>query len=292
MNTGLPLPIRLRDLTHIAARHLFLELKHMTASTGKVWSKKEAAVAWVIFDNVARHNAMSLAMWEELSAILHDLSQDKMIRVLILRGAGRKAFVSGADISEFEEKRATLAAIHAYNAAARAAQNSIMAIQKPVIAMINGFCIGGGLGIALCCDLRIASEASCFGIPAAKLGVGYRGESIKRMAEIIGPTHAANIFFTGRQFTAQEALQMGLINYSLPAVSLENFVADYAADIAANAPLTIAAVKQTLIEIYKDPSDRDIALCNAMEDACSTSDDYKEGRAAFKEKRRPMFKGS
>jgi enoyl-CoA hydratase/carnithine racemase len=160
-----------------------------------------------------------------------------------------------------------------------------------VIAMIRGYCMGGGLGTAVVCDLRIASDDSRFGVPAAKLGVGYRFHGIRRLSELVGPSFTAEIFYTGRQFSAQEALQMGLINRMLPAAELEKYVLDYAATLAGNAPLTIAAVKRSLIELRRDPADRDLELCQKMVDDCFASEDYVEGRNAFMEKRKPVFKG-
>ena len=162
---------------------------------------------------------------------------------------------------------------------------------KPVIAMIRGYCMGGGLGIAVNCDVRIASDDSRFGIPAAKLGVGYRFSGIRRLAELVGPSFTAEIFYTGRQFNSQEALQMGLVNRVLPAAELEKYITDYAATLTGNAPLTIAAVKRSLIELHKDPAERDLAACQKMVDDCFASEDYKEGQKAFMEKRKPAFRG-
>jgi enoyl-CoA hydratase/carnithine racemase len=157
--------------------------------------------------------------------------------------------------------------------------------------MIHGYCIGGGAAIAVGCDIRIASDSAKFGVPAAKLGLGYRFDGIKRLSSVVGPAYTAEIFFTGRQFSAQEALQMGLVNRLLPAAELESYTLDYANTIATNAPLTIAAVKRSLIELSKNPAERDLDQCQRMVDACFQSEDYKEGRTAFMEKRKPQFKG-
>jgi enoyl-CoA hydratase/carnithine racemase len=162
---------------------------------------------------------------------------------------------------------------------------------KPTIAMIRGYCIGGGTGIAVSCDIRIAAEDAKFAVPAAKLGLGYRFDGIRRLAEIVGPSFAAEIFYTGRQFTGQEALQMGLVNRLVPVDDLERYTLDYAETIVNNAPLTIASVKRALLEYSKDPEKRDLALCQKMVDACYVSEDYKEGQTAFMEKRKPLFKG-
>jgi enoyl-CoA hydratase/carnithine racemase len=159
--------------------------------------------------------------------VLDEFASDAQIRVVILRGEGEKAFVSGADISQFKEKRSSAEAVQTYNAASDRASRALNEFSKPLIAMIRGYCIGGGLGVATACDLRIASDNSRFGVPAAKLGLGYRYSGIKRLADLVGPSFTAEIFYTGRQFDAQEALQMGLVNRVLPVVELEKYVLDY-----------------------------------------------------------------
>jgi enoyl-CoA hydratase/carnithine racemase len=213
------------------------------------------------------------------------------VRVIILKGAGEKAFVSGADISQFKEKRSSPDAVRIYNAASEAASAALRECPKPTIAMIRGYCIGGGTATAVNCDIRIAAEDARFGVPAAKLGLGYRFGGIKRLSDLVGPAFTAEIFFTGRQFTAQEALQMNLVNRVVPVAELEKYTLDYANTIAGNAPLTIAAVKRALIEYLKDPAQRDLALCHKMVDECFASEDYKEGQAAFMEKRKSAFRG-
>ena len=178
-----------------------------------------------------------------------------------------------------------------YNAASNRAAKALRECPKPTIAMIRGFCMGGGMGTAVACDLRIASDDSRFGVPAAKLGVGYRYDRLKQLEALVGPSFTMEIFYTGRQFSAQEALTMGLINRLLPAAELEKYVLDYANTIAGNAPLTIAAVKKSVVEMGKDETKRDIATCDNMVDACFASKDYAEGRDAFMEKRKPVFHG-
>ncbi len=178
-----------------------------------------------------------------------------------------------------------------YDAASNRAAKALRECPKPTIAMIRGFCMGGGMGTAVNCDIRIASDDSRFGVPAAKLGVGYRYERLKQLEALVGPSFTMEIFYTGRQFTAQEALTMGLINRMLPAAELEKYVLDYANTIAGNAPLTIAAVKHSVVQMGKDESKRDIAACDRMVDACFASKDYIEGRDAFMEKRKPAFQG-
>lgn len=257
----------------------------------KIIVRKEGAIGWVIFNNPEKRNAMSLEMYEATAAAMEGYARDPEVRVVILKGQGDKAFISGADISQFKDRRSNPEQVKAAEGISERCNAAIRDCPKPVIAMIRGYCMGGGLGLAVGCDLRIASDDSRFGIPAAKLGVGYRFSGIRRLAELVGPSFTAEIFYTGRQFNAQEALQMGLVNRVLPVAELEKYVMDYAATLTANAPLTIAAVKRSLIELRKDPAERDLALCQKMVDDCFASEDYKEGQRAFMEKRKPAFKG-
>ena len=261
------------------------------AKTEKLIARKDGAIGWVIFNNPEKRNAMSLEMSEATAVAMESYAKDPEVRVVILRGQGDKAFISGADISQFKERRSNAEQVKAAEAISERTNKAIRECPKPVIAMIRGYCMGGGLGTAVVCDLRIASDDSRFGVPAAKLGVGYRFNGIRRLSEVVGPQFTAEIFYTGRQFSAQEALQMGLINRMLPAAELEKYVLDYAATLAGNAPLTIAAVKRCLIELRRDPADRNIDLCQKMVDDCFASEDYVEGRNAFMEKRKPVFRG-
>lgn len=263
----------------------------MQTLTDKLVAEKENGIGWITFNNPARHNAMSFEMFQGLAMVIEDYVKDPAIRVIILKGAGEKAFVAGADISQFKERRTGPEAVAEYNATADAANKALVNCPKPTIAMVRGYCIGGGTGIAVACDIRIASEDARFGVPAAKLGLGYRFVGIKRLADIVGPQFAAEIFYTARQFSAQEALAMNLVNRMLPAAELEKYVRDYATTIVNNAPLTIAAVKRSILEYVKDPADRDLDLCQTMVDTCFASQDYIEGQTAFMEKRKPVFKG-
>jgi enoyl-CoA hydratase/carnithine racemase len=260
--------------------------------TDKLIARKEGAIGWIIFNNPARHNASSYEMWLSLPGVLDAFCSDNEVRAIILRGEGEKAFSAGADISQFKEKRTGPAAVTEYNRASDEAGRGLRECAKPLIAMIRGYCIGGGVSLAVNCDIRIAADDARFAVPAGKLGLGYRYEGIKRLTEIVGPSFAAEIFFTARQFSAQDALQMGLVNRVVPAAELATFTVDYANRIAENAPLTIAAVKRSLIECGKDPDERDLALCQRMVDDCYASRDYKEGQAAFMEKRKPRFTGT
>jgi enoyl-CoA hydratase len=260
--------------------------------TDKMLSRKEGGVGIVTFNNPERLNAVSLDMWEATKHILDDFAADNDIRVVVLTGAGGKAFVSGADISKFESERANLEASRSYAKKADAAYASIADFPKPTIAMIRGYCIGGGLGLATCCDLRIASDNSRFAVPAAKLGLGYGYTGLKRLVDIVGPAFAKEIFYTARQFDAQEASVMGLVNRVVPSAELENAVKAITDMIGANAPLTIKAVKFTVGEILKDESQKNIPRTIEMVEQCFASRDYNEGRAAFMEKRKPVFTGT
>jgi len=260
--------------------------------TDKMLARQEGGVGTVIFNNPERHNAVSLEMWEATKKILERFGADNETRVVVLTGAGGKAFVSGADISKFENERATLEAVRAYNMKSDAAYSSIAEFPKPTIAMISGYCIGGGLGLATCCDLRICSDNSRFAVPAAKLGLGYGYAGLKRLVDIVGPAFAKEIFYTARQFDAKEALAMGLVNRVVAAAELEAYVKNLTDMICANAPLTIKAVKFTVGEILKDESKRNLARSVELVEACFASRDYTEGRIAFMEKRKPVFTGS
>jgi enoyl-CoA hydratase len=259
--------------------------------TSKMIAEKDGPIGHIIFNNPARHNAVSLDMWEAVPKILDDYEADDRIRVIVLSGAGGKAFVSGADISEFKEKRATEEAAAAYSRISEGARKRIEETPKPTIAMIRGYCIGGGVGTALACDMRIAAEGSRFGIPAAKLGLGYAYDGIKKLIDLVGPACAREIFYTARQFSGEEALRMGLVNQLVPDGELESYVRNYCEMIAANAPLTVRSVKIIVAEALKDERARDMALAKRVVEECFASEDYAEGRTAFMEKRKPVFKG-
>ena len=264
----------------------------MTISrTDKMIAHKDGAIGWITFNNPERRNAVSMAMWEALGDIVRDYEQDGAIRVIVLKGAGDKAFVSGADISEFEEKRSSPETTRIYNQASGKANDALMHAAKPTIAMIRGFCIGGGVSVALSCDMRIAAEDAKFGVPAARLGLGYEAKGVRKLMGVVGPSFAKEIFFTARQFTAQEALAMGLINRVVADAQLETYVRNYAETIAANAPLTVGSIKTIVAELSKDESARSMALCQEVVDRCFASEDYVEGRTAFMAKRKPVFKG-
>jgi len=263
----------------------------MTALTDKIIVEKSDGIGRFIFNQPQKHNAISFEMWQGISRAMSDFAADDSVRVIILSGAGKKAFSAGADISEFAELRATREGVEEFERGAVKAHEDLTTIDKPTIAMIQGYCIGGGAGIALCCDLRIASEEARFGIPAAKLGLAYRWDDVYPLVQLVGASFAKEILFTGRQFSAEEALQMGLVNRVVPRSELESYVGEYAERIASNAPLTVRSAKRTIGEALKDPGDRDLDMVSELVDACFASDDYAEGRKAFMEKRKPEFKG-
>jgi enoyl-CoA hydratase/carnithine racemase len=257
----------------------------------KIHSHTHGAVGTLTFNNPERHNAMSLEMWRQAAAALERLIQHPEVRVIVLTGAGGKAFVSGADISKFESERDSAASVGVYNAAVEHFSQTLLDCPKATIAMIRGYCIGGGVGIAVSCDLRVAAEASRFGIPAAKLGLGYGLESLRRLMHLVGPQFTAEILFTARQFDAREASSMGLVNRVVPDGEIEGYVTDMAETIAANAPLSIRAAKAIIRELLRDSGTRDASACDAFVKACFESEDYREGRRAFLEKRKPEFQG-
>jgi enoyl-CoA hydratase/carnithine racemase len=259
--------------------------------TKKILRQVDGGAALITFNNPEKRNAVSLEMWQAVEAALDAYAADEAVRVLILTGASDKAFVSGADISKFESERAAADAIAHYNAQTARVYDKLEAFPKPTIAKIRGYCIGGGLNLAACCDLRIATEDARFAMPAAKLGLGYGYQGVKRLAAVTGLPNALELAFTARQFSAGEALAMGLANRVLPAGELDAYVEDYAQRIAGNAPLTIQTFKAAAIELKKHESARDLDRLKAMVEACFASADYAEGRKAFMEKRKPAFQG-
>jgi enoyl-CoA hydratase len=257
----------------------------------KILSRVDGAVGSLTFNNPERHNAMSLEMWREATTKLETLASNAAVRVIVLTGAGGKAFVSGADISKFESERSSADGIAVYNAATERFSQTLLDCPQATVAMIRGYCIGGGLGIAVACDLRVAAEHSRFGVPAAKLGLGYGMEHLRRLVTLIGRQFTAEMLFTARQFEAAEAARIGLINHLVPDAEIESYVRSIAETIAGNAPLTIRATKTILRELERDAAERDSARCEALVKACFASEDYREGRLAFLQKRKPVFTG-
>jgi len=260
-------------------------------TTEKMLSRTEEGVGYITFNNPDKHNAVSIEMWDALEKILDNFRNSNKVRVIVLNGAGGKSFVSGADISKFDKERSSKEAVLSYNKRTQKVYELLESFPKPTIAMIDGYCIGGGLNLAVCCDIRICSEKSKFAMPAAKLSLGYPFSSIKRLFDVMGPGMAKHFMFTAEKISATEALACGLVQKLISEDSIDSYVKDYALTIANNAPLTIKAMKQIGIEILKNPDERDLLLCEKLASACFDSEDYKEGRKAFMEKRKPNFKG-
>ena len=272
-------------MSQATARELQLETNKMLAHIDP------NGTGWVTFNNPARHNALALEMWQGIGDIFEQFANDEAVRVVVLQGAGGKAFVSGADISEFDTKRANAAQKASYAEIAGRANRWLARFEKPIIAKIRGYCIGGGLATALTADIRFASPESSFGIPAAKLGLGYEYEGLAALARLVGPARARDIMFSARFMDAHEAQAMGLVNFVVDAADLDDAVVEYAARVAANAPLTVRAAKAAIGTWERGGKDSEVAEVRRLVDACFDSADYKEGRRAFKEKRTPDFHG-
>ena len=266
-------------------------MRQLQLQTDKMLAHVEDGVGWITFNQPNKRNAVSLAMWQAVPEIIDDFISTGDVRVVVLKGAGDKAFVSGADISEFEEVRNTPEQVVAYEAATGGSHQALKSLEIPLIAMIRGFCIGGGMAIALSCDIRISADDGQFGVPAAKLGLGYGYGGIKELVNLVGPSFAKEIFFTGGRFSAANAEVMGLVNRVVPVSDLEATVTMLAKTIADNAPLTVKAAKAAINEGTKDPDQRELDRIAEMVEICFNSEDYKEGRRAFMEKRKPHFQG-
>lgn len=261
------------------------------AITGQIIAEKQGAIGWITFNNPARRNAISVDMWIAMPKVLDRFESDPQIRVIVLSGAGDKAFVSGADISQFENQRSSEQGVQYYEEISESAQLRFQNSDKPVIAMIRGYCLGAGVNIALASDLRLVADDARFGIPAAKMGLGYRVSSTKNLVDTLGAANAREMLLTARQFTAGEARAMGLAHSVVPAAELEALVMATCATIAANAPLTMRTAKRVIRELLKSPAEFDAPGCTALVKQCFESQDYTEGRRAFMEKRKPVFQG-
>lgn len=261
-------------------------------TTGRCHASVDGPIGWIVLDNPGRYNAMSVSMWRSLAEEADRLEQDTRVRVIVLRGAGERAFVSGADISEFGAERDTVEANERYEELGAAAIDRVAGSSKPTIAMLQGWCLGGGVAIALGCDLRIADDTLRFGIPAARLGIGYRWPGIKKLVDTVGPANAREIFLTARRFDAADGLRMGFVNRCVPAGRLEAAIREECEILAANAPLTMAAVKIAITELLREGDSLDIARMDAATRRAFASADFIEGKAAFIEKRPPRFQGA
>ena len=258
--------------------------------TERVKTWLDGPVLHIRFNNPAKHNALSVDMWEAVPQLLGQAERDDRARVVVFSGEGEKAFVSGADISQFEDMRAAQEAVKRYEAMAEAALEGIYEFSKPTIACIRGYCIGGGVNVAISCDLRVAANTSIFSVPASRLGLGYRVSAMRNLTQLVGPGFAKDIFFTGRRLDAAEALRIGLINRTAEPGKLDDLLKEYTDAISTGAPLTIKAGKRIIREVLK-ADHVDMELSRRLLLDCFESEDYAEGRKAFMEKRKPVFKG-
>jgi enoyl-CoA hydratase len=258
---------------------------------GKILKSVADGVGVLTFNNPEKRNAMSVEMWAAAGEALLELRDDPAVKVVVAVGAGGKAFVSGADISQFEKNRHNATASEEYNRRSGAPRNILANYPKPTIACIQGFCIGGGMALAMACDMRIAARGSQFGIPAVKLGIAYGYDGLFNLTSLVGPSRARLLMFTGMRIDAEEAANIGLIDKLVAEADLWTTTMDIAKQIATNAPLAVYAAKLTIGEILKDPAKRDMAAIKEIGIKCMDSDDFKEGRTAFMEKRKPVFKG-
>lgn len=258
---------------------------------GQLISRKAGAIGWIVISNPSKRNALTFEMWRGFPAILQQFAEDATIRLVVLTGEGDSAFAAGADISQFGEKRSQGGALKQYNQTLQDATQALLEFAKPLIAKIHGPCVGGGLALALDCDLRFCSDDAMFLMPAGRLGLGYEFGGIERMVQAIGPGNACDLFFSARKINAAEALRMGIVNQVFAKQDFDSRFMQYCDQIVANAPLTLAAAKRAMRELAKPSGQRDMALVKKMYDACFQSQDYAEGRSAFLEKRAPRFLG-
>jgi enoyl-CoA hydratase len=253
--------------------------------------EKRGAVGWIVFNQPAKRNAINGAMWRGIPKAMAQYDADPEVRCVAFRGAGTEAFASGADISEFDEIRAQKSSVAEYDGLLDQVLHSIQDSRKPSVAMIYGFCMGGGLEVALACDLRYCGRSAQFGIPAAKLGLAYNVEGHKRLIETVGHARAREIMFLGRRYNAEEGLAMGLVNQVFHDAELDSAAGGIITQLCENAPLSIANSKTIIEEYVKASGAPDEANMTAAIERCAKSSDYQEGRRAFMEKRKPLFKG-
>lgn len=257
----------------------------------QTWMDEDGSTLHIRFNNPTRHNALSVDMWEAVPPLLALAESDERVRLVVFSGAGEKAFISGADITQFEDMRAAREAVTRYEAMAEQALMGIYNFSKPTLSCIQGFCIGGGVNVAISCDIRIAASNSVFSIPAARLGLGYRYSAMKNLVDLVGPGAAKDLFFTARRVDAAQALAMGLVTRVCEPDQLPTLLSEYTQAMAANAPLTVRAGKAIMAEILKPSPEVDMDKCRQLIQTCFQSEDYTEGRRAFMDKRKPVFLG-
>ena len=259
---------------------------------GSLRFRAEAGVARLLFDNPRRLNAIDAEMWRALPGLLARVAGDPSIRVLVLAGAGERAFCAGNDVSEFDAIRADPEAAERYNALQRSAAEALLGLNKPVVAAVHGHCLGAGLEFALMSDLRICTADARLGVPAVKLGLPYRLEDILKVVEVAGLARAREMVLLGRQYGGDEAFALGLAHRLVPdRAALAEAADGIARELAENAPLSLAAAKVAFREAARRDAPPDLDLARRFADACYASRDYAEGRAARREKRPPRFEG-
>jgi enoyl-CoA hydratase len=263
----------------------------MKLTSGMVDAEVKGPIGWLVWDNQSKRNALSPPMYPDALTVIETFEADPSVKIVVMRGAGERAFVSGADISSFAKTRADAAAVERTRAVPDQLRHAMLHMEKPLIAMIRGYCLGGGLGMALNADIRFASSDSQFGIPAAHRGVAYAPEGLKQLVDLVGPSVAKDIMFSARRLPADEALRVGLVNRVVEPEELEAVTVEYAETLAANAPLSIRASKYFINQLGLERAERNEARMAAMRQEAADSEDFKEATRSFMEKRRPVFQG-